>query len=212
LSVFAGSIVQIAVERSGRTAGALIVKCRTVDDTAKASQDFLVETLLQARMDDGTNQASINISTLNAQRNQAVGFGFEIESVKSECVPGDGKFECAGKLNSTSSKAVVMIERSAGICGDGIRGLGETCDDGNVAMEDGCSQMCTVETGFSCDYASGKDICTTPKANGTTPKANGTTPKASNCGNGIRDLDETCDDGNTYRCNISCVSLLRIVI
>ena len=186
--------MQIAVERSGRTAGALIVKCRTVDDTAKASHDFLVETLLQARMDEGTNQASINISTLNAQRNQAVGFGFEIESVKSECVPGDGTFECDGRINSSSSKAVVMIERSAGICGDGIRGLGETCDDGNAASKDGCSQMCSVETGFSCDYKSGKDICTTPKANGTTPKA-------SNCGNGIRDLqdlDETCDDGNEF--------------
>ena len=204
--------MQVAVERSGRTAGALIVKFKTVDDTAKDRQDFLVETVLQARMEDGTDQASINISTLNAQRNQAVKFGLEIESVRSECVPGDGKFECAGKINSTSRKAVVWIERSAGICGDGIRGLGETCDDGNAIGGDGCSAMCSVETGFSCDYASGKDICTTPKANGTTPKANGTTPKASNCGNGIRDLDETCDDGNTYRCNISCVSLLRIVI
>ncbi len=174
--------MQVAVERSGRTAGALIVKFKTVDDTAKDRQDFLVETVLQARMEDGTDQASINISTLNAQRNQAVKFGLEIESVRSECVPGDGKFECAGKINSTSRKAVVWIERSAGICGDGIRGLGETCDDGNTIGGDGCSAMCSVETGFSCDYTSGKDICTTPKP--------------SNCGDGIRGLGETCDDGN----------------
>lgn len=31
------------------------------------------------------------------------------------------------------------------ICGDGVKSLGEACDDGNLAPGDGCSPTCTVE-------------------------------------------------------------------
>ena len=31
------------------------------------------------------------------------------------------------------------------ICGDGIKSLGEACDDGNLTPGDGCSATCTVE-------------------------------------------------------------------
>ena len=36
-------------------------------------------------------------------------------------------------------------------CGDEIVGAHETCDDGNVQANDGCSSMCSVEEGFLCD-------------------------------------------------------------
>ena len=32
------------------------------------------------------------------------------------------------------------------ICGDGIKSLGEACDDGNLTPGDGCSATCTVES------------------------------------------------------------------
>lgn len=35
-------------------------------------------------------------------------------------------------------------------CGDGIRGPGEACDDGDLDSGDGCSVACAVEAGFSC--------------------------------------------------------------
>jgi len=34
-------------------------------------------------------------------------------------------------------------------CGDGLND-GEACDDGNFLDGDGCSHLCTVETGFQC--------------------------------------------------------------
>ena len=36
------------------------------------------------------------------------------------------------------------------ICGDGVREVTEQCDDGNMTSMDGCSDTCTVETGYSC--------------------------------------------------------------
>ncbi len=35
-------------------------------------------------------------------------------------------------------------------CGNGILDSGEECDDGNRAVDDGCSAACTVEAGWSC--------------------------------------------------------------
>ena len=36
------------------------------------------------------------------------------------------------------------------VCGDGLVTTGEGCDDGNLAPEDGCSVVCTVEEGWAC--------------------------------------------------------------
>lgn len=36
-------------------------------------------------------------------------------------------------------------------CGDGMIGPGEGCDDGDSAGGDGCSALCAVEPGYSCD-------------------------------------------------------------
>lgn len=37
------------------------------------------------------------------------------------------------------------------VCGDGIIAGSEICDDGNQAIGDGCSDQCTVETGWTCE-------------------------------------------------------------
>lgn len=36
-------------------------------------------------------------------------------------------------------------------CGNGVVDLGERCDDGNNLDGDGCSEICAIETGFSCN-------------------------------------------------------------
>ncbi len=40
--------------------------------------------------------------------------------------------------------------QQSAVCGDGIVGVGETCDDGNAQAADGCSATCHEETGFTC--------------------------------------------------------------
>ena len=75
----------------------------------------------------------------------------------------------------------------ASVCGNGIRSGAETCDDGNVAPNDGCSATCAIETGFACTGS--PSIC------------------GPICGNSVTHAPETCDDGNTTAsdgCSTTC--------
>lgn len=63
-------------------------------------------------------------------------------------------------------------------CGDGMIFDGEECDDGDSQNGDGCSSLCTVESGFQC--AGVPSVCT------ATPV----------CGNMNVEPPEICDDGN----------------
>jgi cysteine-rich repeat protein len=62
-------------------------------------------------------------------------------------------------------------------CGDGLVHPEESCDDGNGASGDGCSDFCLEEFGYTC---TGEPSVCTP-----------------NCGNGAIDIGEACDDGDT---------------
>ena len=65
------------------------------------------------------------------------------------------------------------------ICGDGLRGPGEVCDDGNLAGDDGCSPVCEEELGYRCmEVLPGPSKC------------------EQTCGDGLIDPGEQCDDGN----------------
>lgn len=76
----------------------------------------------------------------------------------------------------------------ATFCPNGKKEIGEACDDGNSDPADGCSAICTVESGYTC--------------NGTTPSI------CQKCGNSIKEGTETCDDGNANPddgCSSACV-------
>jgi cysteine-rich repeat protein len=61
-------------------------------------------------------------------------------------------------------------------CGDALLSDDEACDDGNFRNDDGCSENCSVESGFEC--AGEPSDC------------------ESICGNGAIDSAESCDDGD----------------
>ena len=48
----------------------------------------------------------------------------------------------------------------AGSCGDGDVDLAEECDDGGSADGDGCSSLCRIECGYTCDGE--PSICSNP--------------------------------------------------
>ena len=51
----------------------------------------------------------------------------------------------ASQIESTGGPGIVSA-----MCGDGILDAGESCDDGNTAANDGCSNTCLVENDWSC--------------------------------------------------------------
>jgi len=95
-------------------------------------------------------------------------------------------------------------------CGDGLQDSWEECDDGNNANGDGCDSTCRLE--FVC----GNGVCESdrnetcglcpedccPCGDGVCDSSLGETCKmckedcCPNCGNGILDSGELCDDGN----------------
>ena len=70
-------------------------------------------------------------------------------------------------------------------CGDAIKVGSESCDDGNNAAGDGCSPSCVVESAPSGEGDGW--VCAGQGAGSCT---------RTDCGNGVREGSEQCDDGN----------------
>ena len=94
----------------------------------------------------------------------------------------------------------------ASVCGDGIIEGHETCDDRNNRSHDGCSSLCTLETGFSCFDFWLHGVDAIAKSSQSDVFLNTTCSVVH--GDGIRVGSERCDDGNFLRndgcyCNMS---------
>lgn len=79
---------------------------------------------------------------------------------------------------------------SISICGDGIVGAGEQCDDFNTTSGDGCTSNCVIEPGFLCFGQ--PSVCVSINV----------------CGDGIVGPGEECDDGNLISgdgCTSTCL-------
>lgn len=80
---------------------------------------------------------------------------------------------------------LAIVCGEASVCGDGNQEGLETCDDGNTVSGDGCSEVCAVESGWSCS------------------------PCVTVCGDGIVAGEEECDDGGNVSgdgCSAGCVA------
>lgn len=75
------------------------------------------------------------------------------------------------------------------VCGDGERGAGEECDDGNTRYDDGCSGTCDQERGWTCTVES---VC------------------SGVCGDDITVADEACDPSDSDwidYCSVDCMMI-----
>lgn len=107
-------------------------------------------------------------------------------------------------------------------CGNGVVDAGEACDDGNLADGDGCDAACLVELGGDCDSddecSSGLcesmgSVCACDDDNDCDSDERCDEQRepnqcvGANCGNGIIDAGEDCDDDNLDDgdgCSITC--------
>ena len=142
-----------------------------------------------------------------------------------------GNFKDSGSGDAGVSREDAAVAKSEK-CGNGTKDPGEECDDGNTNDEDGCTQLCgytckenadcsqsdPCNSGETCDPA--KHTCTP----GTVKKEDGETCGDNaacfqgkchdiECGNGITQKDEECDDGDkkefngcNSECRFSCAS------
>jgi cysteine-rich repeat protein len=86
-------------------------------------------------------------------------------------------------------------------CGDGAACGSEACDDGNDDDCDGCSAACVLEPGLRC----GDGVTNADCGEACDPPLPGTCgvgcTKVPDCGDGVLDPGETCDDGNADGCD-----------
>ncbi len=74
-----------------------------------------------------------------------------------------------GQDNPNSIRPICARFRPIPVCGNGVKEIGEQCDDGNTAGHDGCSSQCRIETPeirIDKRAIDGKDLQTVPM-NGT---------------------------------------------
>jgi len=126
-------------------------------------------------------------------------------------------------LLSSASCASGICNAEAGVpgtcatrkqCGNSVLEAGEGCDDGNLKNDDGCDNLCLIDTGKSCNIdgagaifaascASG--VCNAGSSGGAGP---GECADINVCGNGMLGRGEGCDDGNLLDgdgCNLRCL-------
>ena len=128
--------------------------------------------------------------------NQVPGDGCEIDCRKSNGQTCGDNDECeSGICNSGTCEP-------NDACGNGVLEGGEICDDGNQTPGDGCEINCRRSLGAGCasDVECSSNTCDTTGSD--------TCESPNTCGNGRREGDEGCDDGNTAAgdgCNASCL-------
>jgi cysteine-rich repeat protein len=97
---------------------------------------------------------------------------------------GIADFDADGKNDVASAGGGITIVRNLSgapalvcpVCGDGVVGEPEVCDDGGFAAGDGCAKDCKLEPGWSC--VGSPSVCVPV------------------CGDGLLKGGETCDDGS----------------
>src|SRR3989338_5891385 len=111
---------------------------------------------------------------------------YNTKSYDDTCVDASRvkQYSCTRTVGSAISSCPSGSTCSNGFCspcGDRVLDKGESCDDGNRLSGDGCSDVCNVESGWTCSL----------------PPGNPCQQNSVVCGNGIVEGTETCDDGNT---------------
>jgi len=160
-------------------------------------------------VDTGEDCDDMNTSNtddcLNTCRNPRCGDG-NIRAGMEECD--------SGAANSSTAANACRLDCKLPRCGDMVRDTGspnnETCDDGNMVSNDGCSDRCVREP------RCGDMVVDAPTENcddGNRTDGDGCSMacrKEPRCGDGeVQTPGESCDDGNTMAgdgCNATCAA------
>ena len=117
---------------------------------------FAAATAVDMAVDNGAGACPANADTtltlfqiVNGARQQ-VGFNDDslglCSRLQANLAPGTYEAVVTGFNNSVVPPYIFNVRfPGPAVCGDGIVGQGETCDDGNVLPGDGCSANCTIE-------------------------------------------------------------------
>jgi cysteine-rich repeat protein len=153
---------------------------------------------------DASTLQCVNAGCVDNVRN---GFETDVDCGGPSCAPCGLNLQCNANSDCVSNKCRTNNPKVcvAPVCGDGLVGPGEQCDDGNSSSTDGCVSCEVARCGDSF-VRQGVEQCDDGNASNT----DGCTSACQNavCGDRfVRQGVEQCDDGNasnTDLCTTSC--------
>nr|MBA2540764.1 VCBS repeat-containing protein [Deltaproteobacteria bacterium] len=137
-----------------------------------------------------------------------------IVAVTAACVNVDVPAELPCSLGGACPPGFVcddldlVCRTPGGDCGDGVRNVGERCDDGNQAAGDGCHPECGGIEECGDSLVDPAEAC--DDGNGTEGDGCDTNCTATACGNAVASNGEACDDGNLASgdgCRADCLKV-----
>lgn len=107
--------------------------------------------------------------------------GSDTETVTFAYLPGTTNYVAydAYIASGGTTGFELTVECAFTTCGDSMIEGAEVCDDGNADASDGCSDLCQVESGYTC-----------------TEDGDGLSTCVLTCGDGVVDGADVCDDNN----------------
>ncbi len=149
---------------------------------------------------DGTMTAAVGSASTLIQQSAGWGvFTADISSFAGKQIEVQFHLDSdgGGQYPGLAIDDVSVSGCAANVCGDGILGPGEACDDGNTANGDCCSSTCQFEAaGTVCRAATNAcDVAETCSGN------SGTCPVNANAADGT-----SCTDGNACTQNDTCLA------
>jgi cysteine-rich repeat protein len=68
----------------------------------------------------------------------------------SNTIVGDGCSRCLIDYGYQCDESALSCHMVTVTCGDSYHSSSEDCEDGNIEPGDGCSDVCAVESGYTC--------------------------------------------------------------
>jgi cysteine-rich repeat protein len=126
--------------------------------------------------------------------------------------PTSGSYHVVVESNMQSSAGKpLQVKFEIGTCGDGVRSLGEECDDGNLTNGDGCSPACVAEKDFWCSGS--PSVCAKPPievgANDTKSAADSNVIQLTASGGLVVGSIATMSDVDVYRVTLATPQVMR---
>jgi cysteine-rich repeat protein len=158
-----------------------------------------IDTVIQIRNAAGTSLASND--DRNGGSDWCAGISFDLAAGQTVYAQVFSRSDNKPLMSYGLQIALIPV-----VCGDGMTGVGEQCDDGNTTNGDGCSSTCQIEIICGDGTVGGTEQCD----DGNTTSGDGCSSTCQIevvCGDTMVGPGEQCDDGNTTNgdgCSSTC--------
>ncbi|MEZ4449228.1 MAG: DUF4215 domain-containing protein [Nannocystaceae bacterium] len=190
---------EATTDGSSSTEGTSSSSTSTAGTTSAGTTTGGTATMGETTTTDGTTSSTTTSSTTDGTDTDSTGPICEPGEINCVCGPGES---CVDPLECVDG----VCTATPAVCGDGVVGGDEACDDGNDVDTDACLTTCEAASCGDGAVQEGVEAC--DDGNDVDTDACLSTCEVASCGDGaVQEGVEACDDGNdvdTDACLTTC--------